>query len=90
MSSLLDMSLDEQILKSKRENRSSFRRNNRKSNQNRHSSSGINDQWKHDKYDSYNNNDRRSIFSRIGNRHDSGNCSILVSNLHWEVSEVSV
>lgn len=87
MSSLLDMSLDEQILKSKRENRSSFRRNNRKSNQNRHSSSGINDQWKHDKYDSYNNNDRRSIFSRIGNRHDSGNCSILVSNLHWEVSE---
>lgn len=88
MSSLLDMSLDEQILKSKRENRSSFRRNNRKSNQNRHSSRGINGQWKHDKYE--NNNDRRNIFSRIGNRNDSGNYAILVSNLHWEVSEVSI
>jgi len=82
MSSLLDMSLDERIQKSKRENR----RNNRKSNQNRHSSRGINGQWKHDKYDNY-NNDRRNIFSRIGNRNDSGNYAILVSNLHWEVSE---
>ncbi|ORX84959.1 hypothetical protein BCR32DRAFT_291021 [Anaeromyces robustus] len=84
MTSLLDMSLDEQILKSKRENKGSFRRNNRKSNHSR----DINDQWKHDKYED-NNRDRRQILSRIGGRHGQNNdkSAILITNLHWEVSE---
>ena len=85
MTSKLDMSLDEQIQKSKRENRSSYRRNNRSS---RYSSKGINDQWKHDKYeDSRDDRGRRQIFSRIGNR-SSNSYALSVTNLHWEVSEV--
>jgi len=90
MSSLLDMSLDERIQKSKRENRNSFRRKNRKSNY--YNNRGINDQWKHDKYDDNNGGrNRRQIFSRIGNRSGgSSNSSVLVTNLHWEVSEVNI
>ncbi|OUM69634.1 hypothetical protein PIROE2DRAFT_68525 [Piromyces sp. E2] len=85
MTSKLDMSLDEQILKSKRENRNSFRRSNRSS---RYSNKGINDQWKHDKYDDgYGGNERKQIFSRIGNRNNNGSYAISISNLHWEVSE---
>jgi len=81
------MSLDERIQKSKRENRNSFRRKNRKSNY--YNNRGINDQWKHDKYDDNNGGrNRRQIFSRIGNRSGgSSNSSVLVTNLHWEVSE---
>jgi len=80
------MSLDERIQKSKRENKNSYKRNNRKSNH--YSSKGINDHWKHDKYEDNNGGrNRRQIFSRIGDRNESGNATILVSNLHWEVSE---
>ncbi|ORX55395.1 RNA-binding domain-containing protein [Piromyces finnis] len=83
MTSKLDMSLDEQIYKSKRENRSSFRR----SRNSRYSSKGINDQWKHDKYDdNFGSSERKQIFSRIGNR-SNNNYAISVTNLHWEVSE---
>eukprot|EP00833_Pecoramyces_ruminatium_P012400 jgi/Orpsp1_1/1186432/evm.model.d7180000050550.1 len=85
MSSILDMSLDERIQKSKRDNRNSYKRSNRKSNH--YSSKGINDQWKHDKYDDSNSRNRRQIFSRVGNRNGGGNSNVLVSNLHWEVSE---
>lgn len=94
MSSALDMSLDEKIALSKRENNNrtkrynrNDKRNNRNKNFNRKSRQGINEQWKHDKFDGDNRNNS-SISSRIGrNIGNKNRSSISITNLYWGVSE---